>query len=327
MTTFSRRDLLIAAALCAALARGANAQPRARHIGFVEAGGAKANGHFLQAFLRGLRQLGHVPGPALVLDVRWAEGRVERFPALIGEVLAQRPAVVVVSSTPGALAAKAATATVPVVFVGASDPLAIGLVPSLARPGGNVTGLSRAGEEGSIGKIVEHLKALVPQARRIGLLWNPAGGNEARFRDVEKAVLGLGMAAPAAAVRRAADLPAAFDALRAQRVDALITVTDPFTLNQRDTIVRLAAESRLPAGYEFAEFARAGGLLAYAPKVPVLFERAALYVDKILRGIPAAELPVEQPTDYELVINLKAASALGLSVPAALLVSADELIR
>ena len=324
---WSRRALLMAASGALTAGGPAFGQGRPVHIAFVEAGGAQANQHFLEAFLRGLRQLGYTPGPNPIVDVRWAEGRVERFPALIAEVLAQQPAVLVVSSTPGALAAKAATTTVPVVFVGASDPLAVGIVASLAHPGGNVTGLSRAGEEGSIGKIVEHLKTLLPGAQRIGLLWNPGGGNDARGRDAEKAVRSLGMTAPVVAAGRVDALPSAFAALRAQRVDAVIVVTDPFTLNNREAIVRLAAENRLPAGYEFAEFARAGGLLAYSPKVPVLFERAALYVDKILRGTPPAELPVEQPTAYELVINLKAASALGLSVPALLLVAADELIR
>jgi len=302
----------------------AQAPPR---IAFLEAGSRVPNGHFLEAFLRGLRQLGYVPERTVVLDVRWADGDSDRFKSLVGELLARRPAVLVVSSTPGALAAKAATRTVPVVFVGASDPLAVGLVASLSRPGGNLTGLSRAGEDGTIGKIVEYLKVLLPNARQIGLLWNPGGGNDARMRDAERAIRQLGMSPAVAALRRIEELESAFETLHAERVDAVVVVTDPLTLARRDAIVQMAASRRLPAGYEFAEFARAGGLLAYAPKVPVLFERAALYVDKILRGQLPSELPVEQPTAYELVINLSAADALGLQVPISLKTLADELVR
>jgi putative ABC transport system substrate-binding protein len=277
--------------------------------------------------MRGLRQLGHVPGSDVVVDVRWAEGRSERFAPLLEELVARHPAVIVVSSTRGALAATAVTKSVPVVFVGASDPVALGLVASLSHPGGNVTGLSWAGEDGTIGKIVEHLKVLLPNAQRIGFLFNPAGANDGRVRGGEQAVRQLGLAPAVVPLRRVEDLSGAFDALVSARVDALVVVTDPLTLAHRESIVRVAAQRRLPAGYEFAEFARAGGLLAYAPKVPVLFERAALYVDKILRGEAPAELPVEQPTAYELVINLGAARMLGLDVPASLQLAADELIR
>jgi len=305
------------------------AQGAAHRVGFLEAGSARVNGHFLAAFMRGLRERGYVSDRTIAVDVRWADGQNDRFASLVAALLVLRPAVLVVASTTGALAAKAATSTVPVVFVGASDPVAVGLVPSLSHPGGNVTGLSLALEEGTIGKLFDYLKVLLPSATRIGLLWNPAtaAAFAARLRDAEDAARKYGMTLALVPLRRIADLSAAFGALRAERVDAVIVNSDPLTLANREPIVRMATESRLPAAYLFAEFARAGGLLAYAPNVPVLFERAATYVDKILRGQSPADLPIEQPTAYELVINLKAASGLGLTVPASLLLSADELVR
>jgi putative ABC transport system substrate-binding protein len=210
------------------------------------------------------------------------------------------------------------------------SPLHIGLVATLARPGGNVTGLSLASEDGTIGKVVEQLKILLPNAHLMGVLWNsanPAGSGNARVRDTEKAIRLLAMTPLRFAIRDSADLEKIFTAMRAQHVDALVTVTDPLTLSNRDTIVGLAAKNQIPAGYEFPEFARAGGLIAYSPQVPMLFERAALYVDKILRGTPPSELPVEQPTKFELVINLKTAKALGLTIPQALLLRANEVIQ
>ena len=328
-----RREFLYGTGLAlAAIATSTRSQPELKvfRVAFVEAGSASANHHFLDAFAGGLRNLGYVPGKNVIIDVRWAEGRVERFPTLIAEVIALRPNVIVVTSKLGALAAKVATTTIPIVFVGASDPLESGLVATLARPGRNVTGFSLAGEDGTIGKVVEQLKILLPNAHLIGVLWNaanPAGSGNARVRDAEKVIRLLAMTALSFEIRESADLEKIFTAMRAQHVDALVTVTDPLTLSNRDTIVALAAKTRIPTGYEFSEFARAGGLIAYSPQVPVLFERAALYVDKILRGTPPSELPVEQPTKFELVINLKTAKALGLTIPQSLLLRADEVIQ
>jgi putative ABC transport system substrate-binding protein len=298
-----------------------------RRIAFLEAGSARANQPFLDAFEAGLRDFGYVPGRNVTIDARWADGRAERFPALLAELLARRPEVVVVASHAGALAARVATQTIPIVFVGASDPVGQGLVATLARPGGNITGLSRAVEDGTLGKAVQILMDFVPAATRIGLLWNPAAHVEARVREVDSAVRALGATPLPFEVAARDGFAEAFGQMRSRHVDALVVIGDPLTLSNRATIVRLAAASRVPAVYEFAEFARDGGLVAYAPSVVVMFRRAGTYVDRILRGAPASELPVEQPTVFELVINAKAANALGLRVPTALLLRADQVIR
>lgn len=313
--------------LATVLLAHAQTDSRIRRIGFLEAGAASANQHFLDAFESGLRDLGYVRGRNIVIDVRWAEGRAERFPRLLAELIGLQPDVLVVASHVGALAAKSATNSIPVVFVGASDPVGTGLVASLARPGGNMTGLSRAVEDGTLGKAVQLLKDVVPAANRVAILWNPVARIEPRRREVDAAMRSLDMNPIYFEVYDRGGFDAAFADMRRQRVDALVVLGDPLTLVNRTTIVKLANESRIPAVYEFAEFARAGGLMAYAPSVIVLFRRAALHVDKILKVGKPGDLPVEQPTVYELVINLQAAKALGLAIPQALLRRADEVIQ
>lgn len=312
-----------------ALALGAYAQAPARplRVAFVEAGAASANAHFLAAFERGMRGLGYVPGRNLTIEPRWAEGRAENFPALLVAAARSGPDVIVVSSTQGAMAAKQAATTIPVVFVGASDPLGTGLVASLAHPGGTMTGLSRLFDEGLIGKQLQGLKEIVPRASRLAILWNADGSVEPRVREAEDAARALGMTPLPVPVRRPSDFAEAFAAMKRQRADAVTVITDPMTLRHRDAIIAQAAAQRLPAAYEFSEFARSGGLIAYSASIPALFERAAIYVDKIARGAKPGDLPVEQPTRYELVVNAKTAQALGLVVPRTLLERADEVIR
>jgi putative ABC transport system substrate-binding protein len=203
----------------------------------------------------------------------------------------------------------------------------LGLVTNLARPGGNLTGLSRLFDEGLLGKALQLLKDIVPRATRVAILWNPGGAVDPRVKEAEAAMRALGMTPLPVEVRDLRSLDEAFAKMRERHADALLVITDPLTLRYRDAIVTLAASSRIPAVYEFAEFARAGGLIAYSASVPALFRRAAVYVDKILKGAPPGELPVEQPTKFELVINLKTAKALGLTIPQSLLVRADEVIR
>jgi putative tryptophan/tyrosine transport system substrate-binding protein len=297
-------------------------------IGFVEAGSASVNRHFADAFRQGLKELGYVEGQNIVIEERWAEGRNERFPALLADLLRLRIDVIVQASGAGALAAKRATTTVPIVFVGASDPVDNGLVISLARPGGNLTGLSLAWGEGLVGKWPELLKETVPSASRVGLLFNPLGLSMTTWRtEMETAASVLSVRLQEFQVRDAKDIDRAFAAIARQHVEALIVITDPLILRHRARVVQLAASNRLPAVYSFGEFARVGGLLAYGPSAAEMFHRAAAYVDRILKGAKPADLPVEQPTKFELVINLKTAKALGLTIPPSVLARADEVIQ
>lgn len=324
-----RRDWALAPLAAYAAARpawGVNAPAHAR-IGLVEAGTAKANQHFVDAFLAGLRELGHVPGRTATLDLRWAEGRAENFAPLLLDLARTRPHVIVVSSTLGARAAKRVVTATPVVFIGVSDPVEAGLVASPARPGHNFTGLSRVFGDGLLGKALQMLTDIVPAATRCGIVWNEQGEVESRVREARDALKVLGLLAVEIPLRSPAGIDRAFAAARAQHADMLLVVTDPMTLANRQLIVDRAARDRMPVVYEFPEFARAGGLLAYSASIPALFRRAATFVDKILNGAVPADLPVEQPTTFELVVNLKAARALGLNVPQSLLLRADEVIE
>ncbi len=298
-------------------------------IGFVEAGSSSVNRHFADAFRQGLKELGYVEGESIEVDERWAEGNTERFPALLAELLRLKVDVLVQASTLGAIAAKNATTTVPIVFVGVSDPVEAGLVATLARPGGNLTGLSLAWGEGLAGKWLELLKDTVPKVSRAALLFNPTGaGSMARWvKETQDAAAVLRVKLHQFEVRDAKELDGAFTAMSRAHLEALIVLADPLTLRHRARVVELAANARIPAVYSFGEFARAGGLLAYGPSVAEMFYRAANYVDRILKGAKPAELPVEQPTKFELVINMRTAKALGLTIPQTLLLRADQVIE
>jgi len=297
-------------------------------IGFVEAGASSVNRHFADAFRRGLKELGYVEGQSIVIEERWAEGRTDSFPVLLAELLRLKIDVIVQASTVGAMAAKQATTTVPIVFVGVSDPIGTGLVASLARPGGNLTGLSLAWPEGLAGKWAELLKETTPSVSHAALLFNPLGASMTPWvKETQAAAAGLGVRLQEFAVRDAKDIEGAFAGMARAQLGALIVITDPLTLRHRARVVQLAARYRLPAVYSFGEFARAGGLLAYGPSVAEMFHRAAAYVDKILKGAKPADLPIEQPTKFELVINIKTARALGLTIPQSVLVRADEIIQ
>ncbi len=320
-------DSLVHIAIVAPLAALAQPSRKSYRIGFLEAGAASANRHFLDAFRSGLSELGYVEGGNVIIDIRWAEGRAERFPELLAELAKLKPDVLVVASTLGAVAARKTITSIPVVFVGVAAPVEMGLVASLARPGGNMTGTSRAFGEGLIGKALQLFKDIVPAASRIAILWNSGGEVEPRRKEAQAAVRALGMTPLPIDVREISDFDGAFARMRDQRADGLIVITDPLTLRHRDAIVKLAAANRIPTVYEFVEFARAGGLIAYSANIPELFRRSAIYVDKILNGANPADLPIEQPTKFELVINLKTAKALGLTIPQSLLLRADEVIQ
>jgi len=322
-----RRPALAFALYAAALGDTFAQARRTSRVAFVEAGSATANAHFVEAFRSGMRELGYVEGRSLALDVRWAEGQGERFTRHFAELLNLDPDVLVVASSLGAVTAKKSVTKLPVVFVGVSDPVGLGLVANLARPGGNFTGLSRVFDGGLLGKSLQLLKEVAPSASRVAYLWNAVGGVELQVQQTLRAMQVLGLQPFSVEVREPSDFEDAFARMRKQSIGGLLVITDPLTLQHRVRIVTLAAALRVPAVYEFAEFARAGGLISYSASVPALFRRAATYVDKILRGTPAGNLPVEQPTRFDLVVNLKTARALGLSIPRAVLLSADEVIE
>ena len=315
--------MLGAVVLVSAFAQRADKRWR---IGFLEAGSSSANSHFLDAFRKGLNELGYEEGRNVAIDVRWADGRAERFAPLLAELEALHADVIVVASSLGAVAAHKLIKSTPVVFVGVSDPVALGIVSSLPRPGGNMTGLSRVFGEGLLGKALQLLRDIVPSANRIAYLYNPQGEIQPRVAEAQQAMVALGLTGVGIELRDARQVDEAFGKMRGARADALLVITDPLTLRSRDAIVKAAEASRMPAVYEFAEFARAGGLIAYSASVRALFERAAIYVDKILKGANPADLPVEQPTTFELVVNQRTAKALGIVIPHSLLLRADEVI-
>ncbi len=299
-----------------------------RRVGFVEAGSRYVNQNFADAFRQGLSELGYSGGRNIRIEERWADGRSERFLDLVTDLLKLRVDVIVAASNAGAMAAKKATTNVPIVFVGVSDPVGAGLIERLARPGGNVTGLSLAFEEGFAGKWVELLKEAVPRASRMAALFDQASvSREGSLRDMETAATALGVRLHEVSVREASEFDAAFATMARDSAGGLVVWTSPLTLRYRARIVQLAATHHLPAMYGFGEFARVGGLMAYGPSVREMFRRAATYVDRILKGAKPADLPVEQPTTFELVINLKTAKALGLTIPPSLLARADQVIQ
>jgi putative ABC transport system substrate-binding protein len=269
-----------------------------------------------------------VEGQSIAIEDHWADGHIERFAGILAEVIQAKVDVIVQASTPGAIAAKKATTTVPVVFWGVIDPVGLRLVASLAHPGGNLTGLALDTEEGLPGKWVELSHETMPKVVRLGALWNrDSRPLEPRVAELGTSAARLGLTLHRSAVRTVDDLDGAIATLAKAHVGALIVLTDPMTLRNRERIVQLAARARLPAIYGFGEFVRAGGLMAYGPSVPDLARRAATYVDKILKGAKPGDLPVEQPTKFELVINLKTARALGLTIAPSLLQRADQVIE
>jgi ABC-type uncharacterized transport system substrate-binding protein len=289
-----------------------------------------ARTHLYEALLQGLRDLGYVEGRNVVIEIRDAEGNLERLPALAAELIALKVDVIVTAGTPAALAAKQATRTVPIVCAGVSDPVTSGVVTNLARPGGNVTGFSTLAPE-LIGKRLEHLKQAVPGVSRVAVLWEPGGLGERTDKDMQKAadVAGraLGLRLQFVEARGPADFDRAFSEMTRARAGALTVLPSNMFGSERRRLVELAAKNRLPAVYERREFVDDGGLMSYGTNFADLFRRAATYVDKILKGAKPADLPVEQPTKFELVINLKTAKALGLTIPPSVLGRADRVIE
>jgi|SRR6516165_4026697 len=313
---------------------GAAAWPlaaRAQQAGKIRAIGllspASRSPSVVPALFDALAELGWIEGKNLVVERRYAENRLERLPELAAELVRLNVEVIVANGTLGPLAAKRATSTIPIVMTAAGDPLGSGLVASLARPGGNVTGISLMAPDLG-GKRLELLKELLPRLARVAVLWNAANPYAAIvFKETQAAGRTLGIEVQSLEVRGPDDFDGAFDTARKQRPDALITVEDPLTFSHQKRIADFATGQQLPSLYGFREFVVAGGLMSYGANVADLFRRAASYVDKILKGAKPADLPVQQPTTFELVINVKTARALGLEIPPTLLARADEVIE
>ena len=279
-----------------------------------------------RSLVEGLGALGYVEGKNITFEYKFWDGRPEHFPQLVAELIDQRVDVIVSSSTPAVRAAKKATSTIPIVMAGLTDPVGAGLIDSLARPGGNITGLTNIFTELSA-KRLDLLKEAVPRLSRVAVVWNPTHpGQTLAFKDTEGAGKVLGVTVLSMEVRRPEDFDRAFTAIVTKRADGLQVLPDPLTSLHRRQIAHFALKKRLPAMYAAREWAEAGGLMAYGPSFPDLWRQAAVYVDKILKGAKPANLPVEQPTKFELVINLKTAKTLGLTLPQSILIRADEVI-
>ena len=320
-----RRFLLtsLAGALAAPLAAEGQPAGKVWRVGIL----GNENSAPWEAFRRGLRDLGYVGGRNLTMESRWSEGRTERLPALAIELVQLRVDVIVASGTQAVRAAKQATSTIPIVMAVSAHPDKIGLVESLARPGGNVTGLDNVGPDLK-GKQLQLLKELAPKVSRVAVLWNPANLVETfGFKEMVAAAAVIGVEIQSIDVRTPDDYLAAFATVTASRADALYAFGNPVNFKNRQLIADFALKSRLPSIYEERLFVESGGLMSYAPSFTDLFRRAATYVDKILKGAKPGDLPVEQPTKFELVINLKTAKALGLTIPQSLLARADEVIQ
>ena len=309
------------------LAVGGQGPARLPRIGFLSPAGPATSAPIAQAFRQALEDVGQSEGRSVAVEYRWADGQSDRFPVLAAELVGLKVDLLVAVSTQGALAAKNATRTIPIVFGGVGDPVGTGLVAGLGRPGGNITGVASVLVEGSA-KVLEVLREAVPGTTRVAVLAvtrNPAIG--LGLKELEGAARALGVKVQFQAVRDAEGLPAALAAIARGRPGALVVFPDSLFFAHRARLVEFAAKQRLPAIYPAREYVEAGGLMSYGANFPDLYRRVAAYVEKILRGARPGDLPVEQPTRFELTLNLKTARALGLPIPQSVLIRADQVIR
>ena len=326
----NKKILLSAAIIVMAVAYQANAQERGKipHIGILLPSTpnttADAN---LEAFRQGLHDLGYVEGRNIILEYRWAENREDQYPALVADLIRLKVDIIFTSSTPAVLVAKQATKTIPIVFPVSSDPVTVGIVDSFARPGGNATGLSSMASD-LWPKRMELLKEAFPKVSRLAMIWNSSNpGMKLRAKETVASAGPLGVTVQDGGVRDLDGLESMFATLSKGRPDALLTMVDPFTRFHLKRILEFAAKNRLPAMYEDRSFVQAGGLISYGPSNAELYRRSATYVDKILKGANPADLLVEQPTRFELFINLKTAKELGVTIPQSVLYQADKIIK
>ena len=296
-------------------------------IGFLNAASTSALAGRLDAFRQGLTELGYIEGKNIVVEYRYADAKADRLPALAAELVGAKLDLIVAATTPGVLAVKKASATVPIVFVDISDPVANGLVASLARPGGNITGLTIFGAELS-GKRLELLKETAPNVARVALLWNSANpSNELMWKETQAVAHELRVQLISLEVRSSTDFDSALETALREHAQALIAAPEPLINTHLKRIVEFAAKNRLPAMYGAPEVVNAGGLLVYAPSYTDEYRRAAIYVEKILKGAKPGDLPVQQPGKFELLINLKTAKQIGLTIPPNVLARADKVIK
>jgi putative ABC transport system substrate-binding protein len=324
----NRRDfiVLISGAAVAWPLAASGEQGRLPTIGFLGATTQQAVSHWVVAFERRLRELGWSEGRTVAIEYRWAEGRSDRFIEIAAEFVRLNVDIIVTYATAPTLAAKQTTSIIPIVFATAGDPVGTGLVASLPRPGGNITGLSNQ-QADLAGKRLELFREIVPTFRNLTIMGNVnAPASLLEMKEVETAARALSLEVDTIEIRKAEEITSLFAALK-DRAGALYVVGDPLVFTNRVRISTLAVGARVPTIYNFREYVQAGGLMSYGPNFPDLFRRAADFVDKILRGTKPADIPVEQPTKFDLVINLTTAKALGLEVPPTLLATADEVIE
>ncbi len=331
-----RMGELIRAGLVLVLSLGALAGPLSvqaqqaespHRIGFLGNSTAALEANLVGPFREGLRELGYVEGRNLLIEYRWAEGRYERFPALIGELLAMKVEVIVTAGTPATLAVKQATTSTPLVMIAVGDPVGTGIIPSLSHPGGNITGLTSISPELD-GKRLELLREIIPGISHVALLWNSA--SPLQFigeRRTQAAAGALGMKVLSLGVRDREGLDKAFASIQRERPQALLVLADRLFLHYRERIMEFAARERLPGVHAYRELVEAGGLVSFGPSYEGMHRRAAFFVDRILKGASPGDLPAERPATFELVVNLKAAKDLGLTIPRSVLVRATKVIQ
>jgi putative ABC transport system substrate-binding protein len=320
--------LFVVLLLAVAVIAEAQQPTKMSRIGFIGASSAVTSGQNLEAFRQGLRDLHYVEGENIAIEVRWAGGSAQRFPQLIAELVGLKVDVLLVSAAAGALAAKNAGITTPVVFAAVTDPIGYGIIHSLARPGGNITGVALAVGEGFSGKWVELLKETVPKVSRMAVLRNPSHPvAEVFLRETQAAGRALGVRLQFFEARDPNQLDTALWRLEKEHDQALIVTPDPLFGTQRKRLFEVIERHRLPTIFHNKEFVDAGGLMSYGPSFPDSYQRAAVYVDKTLKGAKPADLPVEQPKKFEFIINLKAAKQIGLTIPPSALARADKVIR
>jgi putative ABC transport system substrate-binding protein len=319
----------VLSAMLFALGGSAEAQQPARipRIGILSQVPGSVFAARVEAFRRRLRELGYIEGKNIFIEYRYADGKRERLPDLVGELVRLKVDVIVTIGPSATLAAKKASGTIPIVFAGASDPVGTGIVSSLARPGGNITGLSLMAPDLD-GKRLELLKEAFPKVARVALLWPPSGSRgNLPLTDMEAAAKALGVKLLSLEVRSLDDFEGAFARAKKERAQALITTTGALINTQQRRVLDFAAKNRLPAIYHYSEFVEAGGLMSYGPNNADVFRRAADFVDKILKGTKPADMPVEQPTKFEFLVNMNAAKQIGMTIPQKVLERADKVIR
>ncbi len=309
------------------LATHAQQTAKIPRIGFMGNSTASLETNLVGPFRDGLRDLGYEEGRNIIIEYRWAGGKYERFPALVSELLALKVDIIVTAGTPAALAVKKATASVPVVMIAVGDPVGTGLIASLARPGGNMTGLSSVAPELE-GKRLELLREIVPKLSRIAVFWNPLNPfHTTALEQASVATLALRIDMQPLQVSASEQLEGAFASILQQRPDALLILADRVFLHNRERMMDFASNNRLPSVNAYRELVEAGGLMSFGPSYEDMHRRAAGYVDMIIKGANPGDLPVQQPTKFTLVINLKAAKALGVTIPESFLVRADDVIE